>query len=54
MPRMADAVNRLIKELVANAGKDAADLAANIAMDSYGVTAAIKSGYNTVALRFQK
>lgn len=46
---MADAVNELIKELVANAGKDAADLAANIAMDSYGVTAAIKSGYNTVA-----
>lgn len=46
---MADAVNALINELVANAGKDAVDLAANIAMDSYGVTAAIKSGYNTVA-----
>lgn len=45
---MQAAVDELVKSLVENAGKDAASLAANIALDAYGVTAAIKTGYNAV------
>lgn len=41
-------VDELIKSLVADAGKDAASLAAEVALDSYGVTAAIKGAYKTV------
>lgn len=41
-------VDELVKSLVADAGKDAASLAAEVALDSYGVTAAIKGAYKTV------
>lgn len=41
-------VDALIQSLVADAGKDAASLAAEMALDSYGVTAAIKGAYKTV------
>ncbi|NMP38542.1 MAG: hypothetical protein GX051_10575 [Clostridiales bacterium] len=43
---MSEAVKQLVLSLTADCGKDAAKLAANIALDSYSVTAAIKSGYN--------
>lgn len=45
---MQAAVDELVKSLTADAGKDAATLAAEIALDSYGVTSAIKSAYKTV------
>lgn len=45
---MQAAVDKLIKSLTADAGKDAATLAAEFALDSYGVTAAIKGAYKTV------
>lgn len=43
---MSEAVKQLVLNLTADCGKDAAKFAANIALDSYSVTAAIKSGYN--------
>lgn len=45
---MQTAVDELVKSLTANAGKDAVSLAAGLALDSYGVTAAIKGAYNTI------
>lgn len=45
---MQAAVDELVKSLAANAGKDAVTIAAEVALDSYGVTAAIKGAYKTV------
>ena len=45
---MQEAVDALVQSLVADAGKDAATIAAEAALDSYGVTAAIKGAYKTV------
>lgn len=45
---MQEAVDELVASLVENAGKDAATIAAEAALDSYGVTAAIKGAYKTV------
>ena len=45
---MQEAVDELVQSLVADAGKDAATIAAEAALDSYGVTAAIKGAYKTV------
>ena len=45
---MQEAVDELVKELVESAGKDAAGAAASMALNAYGVTAAIQTGYNVV------
>lgn len=45
---MQESVDKLVQSLVADAGKDAATIAAEAALDSYGVTAAIKGAYKTV------
>lgn len=45
---MQEAVDKLVKELVESAGKDAAGAAASMALNAYGVTAAIQTGYNVV------
>lgn len=45
---MQEAVDELVKDLVESAGKDAAGAAASMALNAYGVTAAIQTGYNVV------
>lgn len=45
---MQEAVDKLVKDLVESAGKDAAGAAASMALNAYGVTAAIQTGYNVV------
>lgn len=45
---MQEAVDDLVNDLVASAGKDAAGVAASMALNAYGVTAAIQTGYNVV------